>query len=338
MIRSTLSSWREYLTPVTHVSTFRKTGEITPEEFIQAGDYLVYKFPTWSWGSGSKSKRRDFLPPDKQFLVTKHVPSYIRASSFEEGEGNDGNFADEVEDEEGWTTTGGSLNPIKQTTSSNSVNKDNDKDDSGISLDNEDDFDEIDDFEEDDDDVALPGILDSQNKTTNTRTYNLYITYSTSYRVPKMYLSGFNSDGNPLSPDDMFEDIVGEYKHKTVTIEKSPFIDDLTMVSIHPCRHANVMRVLISRTESSRREKESKLKKEKGKSLVDGMAKLGLANSSNSIKDDDDNEWEDISGVTAQDAKDQKDVVRVDQYLVIFLKFISSVTPGIEHDYTMDAF
>lgn len=52
MIRSTLSSlrdWREYLTPVNHVSSFKKTGEITPEEFITAGDYLVYKFPTWSW-------------------------------------------------------------------------------------------------------------------------------------------------------------------------------------------------------------------------------------------------------------------------------------------------
>jgi ubiquitin-like-conjugating enzyme ATG3 len=49
MFRSTLSSLREYITPVSHVSTFTKTGEITPEEFVEAGDYLVYKFPTWTW-------------------------------------------------------------------------------------------------------------------------------------------------------------------------------------------------------------------------------------------------------------------------------------------------
>lgn len=52
MFRSPLASLRElreYITPVSHVSTFTTTGEITPEEFVQAGDYLVYKFPTWSW-------------------------------------------------------------------------------------------------------------------------------------------------------------------------------------------------------------------------------------------------------------------------------------------------
>jgi ubiquitin-like-conjugating enzyme ATG3 len=27
--------------------------------------------------------------------------------------------------------------------------------------------------------------------------------------------------------------------------------------------------------------------------------------------------------------------IRVDQYLVVFLKFMASVTPGIEHDFTM---
>jgi ubiquitin-like-conjugating enzyme ATG3 len=47
---STFTNIREYITPVaTGPSTFRETGQITVEEFVQAGDYLVNKFPTWSW-------------------------------------------------------------------------------------------------------------------------------------------------------------------------------------------------------------------------------------------------------------------------------------------------
>jgi ubiquitin-like-conjugating enzyme ATG3 len=47
---STFTSIRESITPVaTGPSTFRETGNITVEEFVEAGDYLVNKFPTWNW-------------------------------------------------------------------------------------------------------------------------------------------------------------------------------------------------------------------------------------------------------------------------------------------------
>ncbi|CAI7443244.1 CPS_collapsed_G0049170.mRNA.1.CDS.1 [Saccharomyces cerevisiae] len=72
MIRSTLSSWREYLTPITHKSTFLTTGQITPEEFVQAGDYLCHMFPTWKWNEeSSDNSYRDFLPKNKQFLIIR---------------------------------------------------------------------------------------------------------------------------------------------------------------------------------------------------------------------------------------------------------------------------
>lgn len=45
---------------------------ITPEEFVRAGDYLVYHCPTWSWAAGEPGRRKPYLPPDKQFLVTKN--------------------------------------------------------------------------------------------------------------------------------------------------------------------------------------------------------------------------------------------------------------------------
>ena len=79
---STVNQIRDKYTPVSHTSTFRKTGQITPEEFVAAGDYLVFKFPTWQWaGADNESKRATHLPADKQYLVTRGVPCLRRATS-----------------------------------------------------------------------------------------------------------------------------------------------------------------------------------------------------------------------------------------------------------------
>lgn len=69
------------------------------EEFVAAGDFLVYKFPVWNWYApfffwddtlwsiqsrrekGDATKARDFLPGDKQYLVTRGVPCLRRATS-----------------------------------------------------------------------------------------------------------------------------------------------------------------------------------------------------------------------------------------------------------------
>jgi ubiquitin-like-conjugating enzyme ATG3 len=63
---------RDYLAPVLRESRFKEHGRITPEEFVAAGDFLAYKFPTWSWEGGDKSKRRDYLPDDKQYLISRN--------------------------------------------------------------------------------------------------------------------------------------------------------------------------------------------------------------------------------------------------------------------------
>lgn len=286
MIRSTLSSWREYLTPIKNESTFKDSGEITPAEFVEAGDYLVYKFPTWQWSPAAATKKRDFLPDNKQFLVTRHVPSLKRAGDFADFED-----VKEVEGEEDWTTT------VKSTVATTKFQE--------TPIDIED---LIDETAEDSADPPHMGV------DPHLRHYDLYITYSTSYRVPKMYIVGFNNDGVPLSPNQMFQDISPDYRAKTATIEKAPFLTDTTSVSIHPCKHATVMKVLMNRASAAARNKE----------ITENISKLGIA-------DNDDEEWEDLSHVPIDSG------VRVDQYLVVFLKFISSVTPGIEHDYTMDA-
>lgn len=64
---------------MSNTSNFRSTGQISPEEFVLAGDYLVYKFPTWSWADAApESKRVSYLPPGKQYLVTRGVPCHRR--------------------------------------------------------------------------------------------------------------------------------------------------------------------------------------------------------------------------------------------------------------------
>lgn len=143
------------------------------------------------------------------------------------------------------------------------------------------------------------------------------------------------------------EDIVGDYKDKTVTLEDFPFFDGgVKMASVHPCKHASVMKVLLDRADAAlkiRREKQSKRSKE-GKDkveaglegLVDDTEKLKVSGEDKSKGGSSSagDEWE-VLEHEGDDEADQEVAIRVDQYLVVFLKFIASVTPGIEHDFTM---
>lgn len=287
-IRSKLSSLREYLTPINNESNFRKTGEISPEEFVKAGDYLVYKFPTWKWGSCPPNLQKKFLPADKQFLITKHVPLYQRVASYlpeldqaeeDHGPDSDGEWVPRI--------STSSVNAMKQQQQQQQQDLDDLMDENVEDAVAEDDLDEF---------------THIESNELNLRKYDLYISYSTSYRVPKMYLVGFSANGIPLLPHQMYDDISGDYKDKTATIENLPMSYNTTAVSIHPCKHSSVMKVFM---------KHARAKAAADADLADDIDKLDL-------------ESED-SGI------------RVDQYLVIFLKFIASVTPGIEYDFTMDA-
>ncbi|KAF1774177.1 Autophagy-related protein 3, C-terminal [Phytophthora cactorum] len=105
---------REYLTPVLTESSFEDKGLLTPEEFVKAGDLLVYKCPTWRWESGDPSLRRSYLPADKQFLITRNVPCRRRVTSLEQSY----QAEEAVEGEDEWVaassyaTEGGSSNAV----------------------------------------------------------------------------------------------------------------------------------------------------------------------------------------------------------------------------------
>ncbi|OOF92754.1 hypothetical protein ASPCADRAFT_210015 [Aspergillus carbonarius ITEM 5010] len=348
ILHSTLSTWRDRLAPVSRTSTFRTTGQITPEEFVLAGDYLVYKFPSWSWAdAATPAKRVSYLPPGKQFLVTRGVPCHRRLNdNFAGDAGHDDEIvrdmlAGEDDNDDGWLRTGGGDDAAAAAAAR--IGDVRTVDEAGNMGEEEQEEEEIPDMEDEDDDEEAIIREPVTGTTQPTRTYNLYITYANFYRTPRLYLSGYLSASEPLPPQLMMEDIVGDYKDKTVTLEDFPWFEgSVKMATVHPCRHASVMKTLLDRADAALKIRRDKLKAAAAsqaqpdarvaagagglEGLVDDIK--GLSLSDGQVQQGD--EWE-----VLQHDEDDQVAIRVDQYLVVFLKFIASVTPGIEHDFTM---
>ncbi|EGX90092.1 autophagocytosis protein Aut1, putative [Cordyceps militaris CM01] len=348
-IYSTVNTLRDRYTPVSHTSTFRQTGQITPEEFVAAGDYLVYKFPTWAWGDADDASRRvAYLPEGKQYLVTRNVPcdrrlndDFAGDAGHEESVVHDGfkSGAAGADEDGGWLRTGGlaSSQPLK----ARDVRTVDDAGNVGVADDEEDD---IPDMEDEDDDEAIIRDAGDGAQKSGRRTYTLYIMYTPYYRTPRLYLSGYQTSGQPLPPQDMMDDIVGDYKDKTVTLEDFPFFaHNIKMASVHPCKHASVMKTLLDRADAALRIRRDKMRAAAAKGeqqtattpagmegLVDEIGRLDVKGAQEAADKD---EWEEVQQTEAVDENEV--AIRVDQYLVVFLKFMASVTPGIEHDFTM---
>jgi len=87
-----------------------------------------------------------------------------------------------------------------------------------------------------------------------TRTYDLNITYDKYYQTPRLWLTGYNEHQKPLSIEEMYSDISQDHAKKTVTMEEHPHIPGPPMASVHPCRHAEVMKKIIQTVEDGGRE------------------------------------------------------------------------------------
>ncbi|KAJ1925290.1 E2-like enzyme [Tieghemiomyces parasiticus] len=297
-VHSIFHGIREYLNPVLKNSKFKETGVLTPEEFIAAGDYLVYKCPTWSWSSGIASKRRDYLPADKQYLITKNVPCLRRVKDLNYGSLQAG-FADEQEAEDGWITTHNGIQreqtqhdtieeitddlegSVSEATSGAATPGATESAPLGTGLPSDDDaaipsdLDDIPDMDdewdkladeqddEDDEEEFDPAALlttkpasvggATNDKILRTRTYDISITYDKYYQTPRIWLSGYDEAGRSLPPSKIFEDISEDHAKKTVTIEPHPH-EKLSLASIHPCKHANVMKKILAMAQASGRE------------------------------------------------------------------------------------
>ncbi|KAG6812708.1 hypothetical protein H0H92_001212 [Tricholoma furcatifolium] len=348
---------RDYLSPVLKESKFKEHGRITPEEFVAAGDFLVYKFPVWSWEKGDASKARDFLPTDKQYLVTRGVPCLRRATSLAYtdadedaerllsfGDSTNGGDADEwVETHAGRTTNDSAANPG---VIDDIPDLDGDHDHSlssavaGLSVSGEEtpNLDDIPDMEEEDieekDEATAtksPAVVDTskievaKGNLLQVRTYDVMITYDKYYQTPRVWLIGYDENGTPLTPSQIFQDISADHANKTVTIE--PFIHSASLqaASVHPCKHASVMKKVIERMNNSVVEEQLSRRKAGGSPAKESKKKWPFARkASGSGKDD--------KALTGED--DEVEGMRVDFYLVVFLKFIASIVPTIEVDST----
>ncbi|KAF7188796.1 Autophagy-related protein [Pseudocercospora fuligena] len=355
LIHSFIDPLRDRFAPISHNSDFRNTGQITPEEFQAAGDFLVHKFPSWSWaGAASESQRVSYFPPDKQYLITRGVPcrKRIKADDFAgSASGEDQLVLDMLKEsgsdggeDDGWLKAGG--NSTAENKKDAELMKDVKTVDDDGKLGEEAEDEEIPDMDDEEDDeeaIIRDPSAGKKDGSDGLRTYTLYITYTPYYRTPRLYLSGYDSNNKPLLPIAMMEDIVGDYKDKTVTLEDFNFTNPpIKTASVHPCKHASVMKVLLDRADAALKLRIEKMKHgEKPSSagmegLVDQTTKLDIKDKSAPSKGKDkdgEGEWEVLSSDGSQD--DEAPAIRVDQYLVVFLKFMASVTPGIEHDFTM---
>lgn len=59
---------------------------------------------------------------------------------------------------------------------------------------------------------------------SNLRNYEISITFDRYHQCPRLWLSGTNSKGQPLSNEEIFQDVMSDYANKTVTIEDHPHL------------------------------------------------------------------------------------------------------------------
>lgn len=317
-VKGTALAVGEYLTPVLKESKFRETGVLTPEEFVAAGDHLTHHCPTWAWAVGDEDRAKPYLPKDKQFLITRNVPCYRRCKQMEYvGEET---LVEDGDADGGWVETH-HYNPDGEASGSGLEQKVCEMTLDGSKVDDDEEAADMDDprnlgeaGDEDDDDAAAidmdefeeSGMLDEydpsraeippepvKKKTTDTttaegdsvihtRTYDLHITYDKYYQTPRLWVVGYDENRKPLTMEQMYEDVSQDHAKKTVTMETHPNLPGPPMASVHPCKHADIMKKIIQTVE-------------------EGGGELG-----------------------------------VHMYLIIFLKFVQTVIPTIEYDFTQN--
>ena len=275
--------------PTLKKSKFYEEGKLTPEEFVEAGDFLTSKCPTWKWCAAKEDRYNKALPKDKQYLKTT-VPSYKRASDYLKN-----NATTEKVVEGDWVDADLENKSSKEAKKPVAIDLDageekkkdiivaggDDDDDDDFKIEGEEDAQpkkENDDFE----------IVDEEEKekspevdVVKTRTYDVTVTYDFYYCVPRMWLMGYNEKGLPLSDDEMKEDVMPEYRNKTCTIEPQT-CTGIKNISVHPCRHSLLLKKMIQDFQNS------------GKKLEVHMS------------------------------------------ILLFLKFLQSVVPTVQYDFTMD--
>lgn len=354
---SYLKQAREWATPTLKKSAFLAQGVLTPEEFVHAGDELVFKCPTWSWEGGDPKRAKSYLPLDKQYLVTRNVPCQTRASALESGVGMEDDAA-RIDDECGgddWLVSrlvsaeeqarrrekeleetfdmldedddiggaaggsgrdgGDAAAAVSEGVSKMAIEENSARGGEEVGGDDDDEYADMADFEDDnvmDDEAAAgEGAASAEVPASNTatatatsddnlmrvRTYDLSITYDKYYRTPRVWMMGYDA-GDSSKP------LTGEEMMQDVMSDyanRTVTVESHPHVpgphaSVHPCQHGAVMKTIVG---NLIRAAEEKAKESEG------------------------------GGAEAKPPS-------VEMYLFIFLKFVNSMIPTINYDFTMD--
>ncbi|KAI7837881.1 hypothetical protein COHA_008368 [Chlorella ohadii] len=340
-VHSVYKAASEAVLPVKSKSSFKEDGKLTPEEFLQAGDYLVHTCPTWAWEGGDAKKAATYLPPGKQYLITRNVPCLRRAAAVEEYGAREEQEVEADEGGEGWVTASQAA-PGAATAGATTTNEDGFEEipsvddaaggssgagaggaaaageggaEEGAEEEEEEDVPDIADLdleEEEDEAAARPAAAASSaaagsgggagggEHILRTRTYDLLITYDKHYAVPRFWLIGYDENRQPLTPAQVLEDVSEEHARKTVTMEP------------HPHGGAGVQA--------------------RGFGAEHAYCRLALAASIHPCQ-----HANVMHKLSERVAGESGEGFQLDRYLVLFLKFIASVVPTIEYDYTMAA-
>ncbi|KAJ3022925.1 UNVERIFIED_CONTAM: E2-like enzyme [Siphonaria sp. JEL0065] len=349
--------WREYLNPLLKESKFKETGVLTTEEFVLAGDFLVYKCPTWAWAGGLASKRKvgfhtfiiktqsldpqDYLPADKQYLITRNVPCLKRVAAMEYRDADDEEAIDDEMGDE-WVAThkgrviGGSgdeeqvreiededvnapaaessLNPGPPTTSTDNTETLPEID--NLNLDNIPDMDEeleLVEMEEEEDPAALIANENDTDKFVKTR------------QVPLNVLLLFLVVLDVCISNFLLTTILNRTYDISITYDKYYQTPRLFLFGYDENRKPLTPQHIFQDISQDHAKKTVTIEAHPNESL--SLASIHPCKHGNVMK-----------RLIDQMVESGKDELRVDQYLLLFLKFMSSVLPTMEYDYTGDGF
>ena len=254
-VKSGVLKGAEYLTPVLKESKFQEAGVLTPEEFVAAGDHLVHHCPSWQWASGAEDSLRDYLPADKQFLITKNVPCYKRCRQMEY-KGDLEKVLDSEDPEGGWVDTHHFQEVDAASSLAGTVKEmvlDEAPDAEAANISDSEEAVDMEDFVEsgmlEEDSATVEPVKEEQGanggEILSTRTYDLNITYDKYYQTPRLWLFGYSENRTPLTVDQMYEDFSADHANKTITMETHPHLPGPPQASVHPCKHASTMKKLL---------------------------------------------------------------------------------------------
>ncbi|KAK6155889.1 hypothetical protein DH2020_010137 [Rehmannia glutinosa] len=233
----------ERITSPRTVSAFKEKGVLSINEFIVAGDNLVSKCPTWSWESGEPSKRKSYLPQDKQFLITRNVPCLRRAASIEEEyEAAGGEVLLDNEDNDGWLATHGKPKEHKHDEDEELPSMET------LEISKKNTIQSISSYFGGEEEEEIPDMaeFDEADNLVENDPATLQTTYLVAHEPDDDNILRTRTYDSRmlLQPELVLEDVSQDHARKTVTIEDHPHLPG-KHASVHPCRHGAVMKKII---------------------------------------------------------------------------------------------